>query len=91
MVFTSKDLQPADNPTPAKAKEKQRKIVGLVRSCEDWIVKNVEYQVEKNMKLIFTKRGLRKKITNKTNGEVYFHDISVCNTNLLWRVSVLCF
>ena len=26
------------------------------------------------MKLIFTKRGLRKKITNKTNGEVYFHD-----------------
>ena len=43
------------------------------------------------MKLIFTKRGLRKKITNKTNGEVYLHDISVCNTNLLWRVSISCF
>ena len=28
---------------------------------------------------------------NKRNGEVYLHDISVCNTNLLWRVSVSCF
>ena len=43
------------------------------------------------MKLIFTKRGLREKITNKTNGKVYLHDIMVCNTNLLWRVSVLFF
>ena len=42
MDFTSKDLQPADDPTPAKAKT-QRKMVGLVRSCEDWTIKNVEY------------------------------------------------
>lgn len=42
MDFTSKDLQPADEPTPAKAKT-QRKMVGLVRSCEDWTIKNVEY------------------------------------------------